>query len=170
MWGNIRRIFVRYNKIRFLDMRCFASFSLMKFTLMLSFVLMHLCTQDCTWQINIGIHLHTQTHWTPLMDPIYAVINGINEVCTMWSGVLLSAFLACALLAHFASQVRTLLSLRLAPFPSAQVGRKTQHLRPTCALPFLRLMASISGVHCQTSSEWWLYLHACKRLRLTSWL
>jgi hypothetical protein len=28
--------------------------------------------------------------------------------------------------------------LRLAPFPSAQVGRKTQHLRPTCALRFLR--------------------------------
>ncbi len=51
------------------------------------------------------------------MDAIYAVINGINEVRTMRSGVLLSVHLACALLAHFASQVRTLLILRLAPFP-----------------------------------------------------
>jgi hypothetical protein len=61
----------------------------------------------------------------PLMDAIYAVINGVNKVRTMRSGVLLSAHLACALLAHFASQVRTLSILRLAPFPSAQVGRKT---------------------------------------------
>jgi hypothetical protein len=44
------------------------------------------------------------------------------------SGVLLSAHLACALLAHFASQMRTLSILQLAPFPSAQVGCKTQHL------------------------------------------
>ncbi len=94
----------------------------------------------------MGIHLHTQTHWTPLMDAMYAVINGINEVRTMQSGVLLSVHLACALLAHFASQVQTLSMLPLAPFPSAQVGRKTQHLRPTCTLDFLCLMASISGV------------------------
>jgi hypothetical protein len=41
-------------------------------------VLMYLQFQDSTWTINIGIHLRTQTHWTPLMDTIYAVINGIN--------------------------------------------------------------------------------------------
>ncbi len=35
-------------------------------------------SQDSTWQINIGIHSHTQTHWTPLMDAICAVINGVN--------------------------------------------------------------------------------------------
>ncbi len=135
-----------------------------------TYLLTYLHSQDCTWQINIGIHLHTQTHWTPLMDTIYAVINGINKVCTMQSGVLLSALLAWALLAHFASQVHTWSILRLAPFPSAQGGCKTQHLRPTCALHFLHLMASINGIHCQTSSQWWLYLHACKRLRLISWL
>jgi hypothetical protein len=81
------------------------------------------------------------------MDAIYAVINGDNKVPTMRSGVLLSLHLACALLVHFVSQVRTLSILRLAPFPSAQVGHKTQHLRPTCALHFQRLMASIDGVH-----------------------
>ncbi len=43
-----------------------------------TYVLTYLCTQDSTWHINIGIHLNTQTHWTPLMDAIYAVINGIN--------------------------------------------------------------------------------------------
>ncbi len=79
------------------------------------------------------------------MDTIYAVINGVNKVRTMHSGVLLSEHLACVLLAHFASQVRTLLILQLAPFPSAKVGRKTQHLRPTCTLCFLYLMASING-------------------------
>jgi hypothetical protein len=50
----------------------------------------------------------------------------------------LSVHLACALLAHFANQVRTLSILRLAPFPSAQIGRKTQHLHPICTLCFLR--------------------------------
>jgi hypothetical protein len=79
------------------------------------------------------------------MDAIYAVINGVNEVRTMWSRVLLSAHLACTLLAHFDSQVCTLSILKLAPFPSAQVGRKTQLLHPTCALHFLRLMASINN-------------------------
>jgi hypothetical protein len=81
------------------------------------------------------------------MDAIYTVINGINEVCTMRSGVLLSAHLACALVVHFASQVRSLSILQLAPYPSAQVGRKTQHLRPTCTLRFLPLMASINGIY-----------------------
>ncbi len=81
------------------------------------------------------------------MDAINTVINGVNKVCNMRSGVHLSVHLACALLAHFASQVRTLSILQLAPFPSAQVGRKTQHLCPTCALCFLRLIVSINGVH-----------------------
>jgi hypothetical protein len=80
------------------------------------------------------------------MDAIYAVINGINKVLTMRSGVLLSVHLACALLVHFAGQVRTLSILQLAPFPSAQVGRKTQHLHPTCTLCYLRLMVSINGI------------------------
>jgi hypothetical protein len=62
---------------------------------------------------------------------------GASKVRTKWSGALLSAHWACTLLAHFASQVRTLSMLLLAPFPSVQVGRKTQHLRPTCALHFL---------------------------------
>ncbi len=113
----------------------------------ISYVLMYLRTQDCTWQINIGIHLHTQTHWTPLIDTIYAVIIGVNKARTMQSGVLLSAHLACALFAHFASQVCTVSILWLAPFPSAQVGCKTQHLRPTCAVSFLCLMVSINGIH-----------------------
>jgi hypothetical protein len=65
------------------------------------------------------------------------VRSGASKVHTKWSGVLLSVHLACALLAHFASQVRTLSMLRLAPFPSAQVRCKTQHLHPTCALCFL---------------------------------
>jgi hypothetical protein len=81
------------------------------------------------------------------MDTIYAVINGINEVHTMQSGVILSAHLACALLAHFASQVCTLSILQFVPFPSAQVGRKTQHLHPTGTLCFLRLMVFINGIH-----------------------
>jgi hypothetical protein len=51
--------------------------------------------------------------------------------------IALSAHLVCTLFLHFASQVRTLLILELAPFPSSQVGCKTQHLRPTCALCFL---------------------------------
>ncbi len=89
-----------------------------------TYVLMYLRTQDCTWQINIGIHSHTQTHWTPLMDANYAVINIVHEVHTVRSGVLQSAHLACALLAHFASQVCTLSILRLAPLPSAQEGAK----------------------------------------------
>ncbi len=53
------------------------------------------------------------------------------------SGVLLSAHLACALLAHFASQVCTLSILWLVLFPSAQVERKIQYLHPTCALCFM---------------------------------
>ncbi len=44
----------------------------------LTYVLTYLRTQDSTWKINIGIHLRTQTHWTPLMDAIYAIINGVN--------------------------------------------------------------------------------------------
>jgi hypothetical protein len=70
-------------------------------------------------------------------DRVGLVQLGTSKVHTKQSGVLLSAHFACTLLAHFASQVRTLSMLRLAPFPSAQVGRKTQHLRPTCTLPFL---------------------------------
>jgi hypothetical protein len=88
------------------------------------------------------------------MDTIYAVINGVNKVRIMQSGVLLCAHLACALLVHFASQVCFLSILQLTPAPSAQLGRKTQHLHPTGAPRFLRLMASINGIHCQTSSEW----------------
>ncbi len=74
---------------------------------------------DC-WLIRVGL-----------------VQLGASRVHTKRSGVLLSAHLACALLKHFASQVRTLSILQLAPFPSAQVGQKTQHLCPTCALCFL---------------------------------
>jgi hypothetical protein len=44
----------------------------------ITYILMYLRTQDSTWQINIGIHSHTQTHWMPLMNTIYAVINGVN--------------------------------------------------------------------------------------------
>ncbi len=63
---------------------------------------------------------------------------GMTEVCTKPSWVLLSAHLACTLLAHIACQVRTSLSiLELVPFPNLQVGCKTQHLRPTCALCIL---------------------------------
>ncbi len=77
------------------------------------------------------------------MDTIYAVINGVNKVHTMRSEVLLSAHLACTLFVHFASQVHTLLILQLAPFPSVQVGRKTQHLQP-----YLRtLFSTFNGVH-----------------------
>jgi hypothetical protein len=43
----------------------------------MAYVLTYLCNQDSTIQIIIGVHLHTQTHWTPLMDAIYAVINGV---------------------------------------------------------------------------------------------
>ena len=43
-----------------------------------TYVFTYLQSQDSTCQINIGIHLHTQTHWMPLMDAIYAVINGVN--------------------------------------------------------------------------------------------
>ncbi len=77
------------------------------------------------------------------MDAIYAVINGIDEVLTMQSGMLVMVHLACALLAHFASQVRTLSILRLGPFPSAQVGHKF----PTFA-PYLHTSFSVfNGVH-----------------------
>ncbi len=48
-----------------------------------TYVLTYLWSQDSTWQINIGAHLHTQTHWTPLMDAIYAVINGVNLMDTI---------------------------------------------------------------------------------------
>jgi hypothetical protein len=68
--------------------------------------------------------LHTQTHWMPLIDAIYAVINGINEVRTMRSGVLLSVHLACTLLVHFASQVRTLSICNLCPFFVAAIASK----------------------------------------------
>jgi hypothetical protein len=44
----------------------------------ITYILTYLRSQDSTWKINIGIHSHTQTHWTPLMDAIYIVINGIN--------------------------------------------------------------------------------------------
>ncbi len=67
----------------------------MKFTLMLSLMLalmlslmlslMILLTYLRTYVLRIlpdkstqEFILHTQTHWTPLMDTIYAVINGIN--------------------------------------------------------------------------------------------
>ena len=40
----------------------------------LTYALTYLHTQDSTWQINIGIHSHTQTHWTPLS--LMASING----------------------------------------------------------------------------------------------
>jgi hypothetical protein len=58
---------------------------------------------------------------------------GESKVRTKRSGVLLSVHLACALLEHFAIQVRTLSILRLALFPSGQgkYGHKTQHLCPT---------------------------------------
>jgi hypothetical protein len=65
------------------------------------------------------------------------VWSGTSKVRTKGSGALLSAHLACALLAHFASQGRTSSILQLAPFPSVQVGRNTQHLRPTPLVRFV---------------------------------
>ncbi len=88
------------------------------------------------------IHVFSYSRWTDEWA------NGrtdrqTEKLIQCWLGNLigssrLSAHLAWALLAHFTSQVRTLSILQPAPFPSAQVGRKTQCLHPTCALCFLR--------------------------------
>ena len=96
---------------------------------------------------------------TFLVNRVGLVRSDASVVCTKRSGALLSVHLACTLLAHFASKVQSLqakcalkigvcrpsahlkahqTNFALAPFPSAQVGRKTQHLHPTCALCFLR--------------------------------
>jgi hypothetical protein len=96
---------------------------------------------------------------TTASNRVCLVRLGATVVRTKRSGALLKCALGCALLAHFASKVRSLQAkcalkigvprpsahlkapqtdLRLAPFPSAQVGCKTQHFCPTCALRFLR--------------------------------
>ncbi len=93
-----------------------------------------------------------------------------SVVHTKRSGVLLSAHLACALLSQFASKVCSLqakCALKSAPdqfcnlhpsrpFPSPQAGRKTQHLRPTCALCFLHWNHTCrfcGAFHCQLSLD-----------------
>jgi hypothetical protein len=58
------------------------------------------------------------------------VWSGTSVLCTKRSGPLLSAHLACTLLAHF-------VDFATCALPKSQVGRKTQHLCPTCALRFL---------------------------------
>ncbi len=84
---------------------------------------------------------------------------GMSKVRTKRSGVLLIAHLACTILAHFASQVRTLSILQLAPFPSVQVSR----VQVPTFVPYL--CTSFSALESKSSFQWSYLLPVIAGLR-----
>jgi hypothetical protein len=81
------------------------------------------------------------------MDNIYAVINSVNEVRTMQSGVLLGAHLACAPLAHFCKLSVHFVNFATCTLPKCASEMQNPTFAPFLRTLFLRLMASINGVH-----------------------